>query len=183
MCLMSVITRWNFRVPSTAPITAPSFDETTGICAICSSGWYAPKLGWQRSFHGYTASHLSQWTTAFSGENFGLKIALFHKRALSAGRGCAPPGSANEHSIYGFPNHDEVRMPWHLSYKFRNYAYTEQWVGYDCRVGLCTYTCTCRQCFKFRPGEVNIWAVRIWPVPWHGRAWSWLWDRLLGILM
>jgi hypothetical protein len=28
------------RVPSTAPITAPSFDETSGICAICSSGTY-----------------------------------------------------------------------------------------------------------------------------------------------
>jgi hypothetical protein len=26
--------RWNFRVLSTAPITAPSFDETSGICAI-----------------------------------------------------------------------------------------------------------------------------------------------------
>jgi hypothetical protein len=26
--------RWNFRVLSTAPITAPSFDETAGICAI-----------------------------------------------------------------------------------------------------------------------------------------------------
>jgi hypothetical protein len=26
--------RWNFRLLSTAPITAPSFDETAGICAI-----------------------------------------------------------------------------------------------------------------------------------------------------
>jgi hypothetical protein len=32
MCLKSVM--GNFRVLSTAPITAPSFDDTTGICAI-----------------------------------------------------------------------------------------------------------------------------------------------------
>jgi hypothetical protein len=36
---------WNFRMPSTAPITAPCFDETSGICAICSSGWYVYLAG------------------------------------------------------------------------------------------------------------------------------------------
>jgi hypothetical protein len=36
MCLMSVMTppRWNFRVLSTALITAPSFDETARIYAV-----------------------------------------------------------------------------------------------------------------------------------------------------